>query len=91
MKQKGFTLIELLVVIAILGVIAAVVAFNVGNYFQSHDSIEEPPSIADAPCRIVITANYLEHPDVIYCKLGLCLPNRVHLYISCLASLVIST
>lgn len=34
MKQKGFTLIELLIVIAILGVIAAVVAFNVGNFFR---------------------------------------------------------
>ena len=31
--QKGFTLIELLVVIAILGVIAAVVALNVGTFF----------------------------------------------------------
>ena len=31
--QKGFTLIELLVVIAILGVIAAVVALNVGGFF----------------------------------------------------------
>ena len=31
--QKGFTLIELLVVIAILGVIAAVVALNVGAFF----------------------------------------------------------
>ena len=32
-KQRGFTLIELLVVIAILGVIAAVVALNVGSFF----------------------------------------------------------
>lgn len=32
-KQKGFTLIELLVVIAILGVIAAVIALNVGDFF----------------------------------------------------------
>lgn len=31
--EKGFTLIELLVVIAILGVIAAVVALNVGSFF----------------------------------------------------------
>ena len=31
--QKGFTLIELLVVIAILGVIAAIVALNVGTFF----------------------------------------------------------
>src|SRR5690606_25736471 len=31
--EKGFTLIELLVVIAILGVIAAVVALNVGAFF----------------------------------------------------------
>jgi prepilin-type N-terminal cleavage/methylation domain-containing protein len=31
--EKGFTLIELLVVIAILGVIAAVVALNVGGFF----------------------------------------------------------
>ena len=31
--QKGFTLIELLVVIAILGVIAAIVALNVGVFF----------------------------------------------------------
>lgn len=33
MKQKGFTLIELLVVIAILGIIAAMVALNVGSFF----------------------------------------------------------
>ena len=31
--EKGFTLIELLVVIAILGIIAAVVALNVGSFF----------------------------------------------------------
>ena len=31
--QRGFTLIELLVVIAILGVIAAIVALNVGVFF----------------------------------------------------------
>ena len=31
--QGGFTLIELLVVIAILGVIAAIVALNVGTFF----------------------------------------------------------
>lgn len=34
LRQKGFTLIELLVVIAILGTIAAVVALNVGNFFN---------------------------------------------------------
>lgn len=34
MKQKGFTLMELLILIAILGVIAAVVALNVGNFFN---------------------------------------------------------
>ncbi len=31
--QGGFTLIELLVVIAILGIIAAVVALNIGGFF----------------------------------------------------------
>jgi len=31
--EKGFTLIELLVVVAILGVIAAVVALNIGSFF----------------------------------------------------------
>jgi prepilin-type N-terminal cleavage/methylation domain-containing protein len=31
--EKGFTLIELLVVIAILGIIAAVVALNIGGFF----------------------------------------------------------
>jgi prepilin-type N-terminal cleavage/methylation domain-containing protein len=33
MKEKGFTLIELLVVIAILGIIVAVVALNISNFF----------------------------------------------------------
>jgi len=33
MKQKGLTLIDLLIMIAILGVITAVVALNVGDFF----------------------------------------------------------
>lgn len=33
MKQKGFTLIEVIVVIAILGVITALIALNVGDFF----------------------------------------------------------
>lgn len=33
MKQRGITLIDLLIIIAILGVIAAVVALNVGGFF----------------------------------------------------------
>jgi len=36
--EKGFTLIELLVVVAILGVLAAVVALNVGSFIgRGHD------------------------------------------------------
>ena len=31
--EKGFTLIELLIVVAILGIIAAVVALNIGGFF----------------------------------------------------------
>ncbi len=37
-NEKGFTLIELLVVVAILGVLAAVVALNVGSFIgEGHD------------------------------------------------------
>jgi prepilin-type N-terminal cleavage/methylation domain-containing protein len=32
-EQGGFTLIELLIVIAILGIVAAVVALNIGGFF----------------------------------------------------------
>lgn len=38
--RNGFTLIEVLVLIAILGVIAVVIALNVGNFFGSQNETE---------------------------------------------------
>lgn len=39
-NQRGFTLIELLVVIAVCGIIAAVIALNVGSFLGSQNGTE---------------------------------------------------